>query len=585
MEKFKAVEKEMKTKAFSKEGLSAAAKLDPKEREKLEGCQFLSEMVEDLERQIETLEAEEESLQVTVKKGKKDTGKADRLSEITRLTERHKWHQGKLELLLRSLENGNVDVDQVNDLKDSIKYYVEENQAVEFMEDDTIYDDLNLEQEEGAWGIGNDADRVSSQDAQSIADDLPETADGRGGGTVTGKSKVSSVSDQPSAAAARRPSNQLKSPLPALATLHTPLANISNGSTNNNMKPAPLPTRPPGETLKYASAAAAAASSEKNTLGIAPLPPPPGATVQQTNPGLSPLPPASAPKSSATTSPSVTASLPVSVNQTPALKNATPATTITDAGQTTQASARSPTLSHSSVAAGTSVPNSIPPTPALEKAENVSPPAPPSKSSQPLQPSAQEQKDLSPEPEQPQTPPQPVGQIDPAQANGEPELEQEDESIYHLPTGLQELIQSFEITKTNASSEPSPSIQRLLTASHATCPDIFDAEKPRHYKPQTKYDTPRFYPQEPSIIIDDPNLYGRIDTDTLFFIFYYRQGTYQQYLAAKSLKTQSWRFHKQYQTWFQRHEEPKTITEEYEQGTYRFFDYESTWYVFSPLLS
>jgi len=32
METFKAVEKEMKTKAFSKEGLSAAAKLDPKEK-------------------------------------------------------------------------------------------------------------------------------------------------------------------------------------------------------------------------------------------------------------------------------------------------------------------------------------------------------------------------------------------------------------------------------------------------------------------------------------------------------------------------------------------------------------------------
>ena len=124
MEKFKAVEKEMKTKAFSKEGLSAAAKLDPKEQEKLEACQFLSNMVEELERQIETLEAEEEALQATVKKGKKDTGKADRLAEIGRLTERHKWHQGKLELLLRSLENGNVDTDQVHELEESIKYYV-----------------------------------------------------------------------------------------------------------------------------------------------------------------------------------------------------------------------------------------------------------------------------------------------------------------------------------------------------------------------------------------------------------------------------------------------------------------------------
>lgn len=84
--------------------------------------------------------------------------------------------------------------------------------------------------------------------------------------------------------------------------------------------------------------------------------------------------------------------------------------------------------------------------------------------------------------------------------------------------------------------------------------------------------------------IDDPALYSKIDTDTLFYIFYYRQNTYQQYMAAKSLKSQSWRFHKQYQTWFQRHEEPKTITEEYEQGTYRFFDYESTWYDDCPFL-
>ena len=41
-----------------------------------------------------------------------------------------------------------------------------------------------------------------------------------------------------------------------------------------------------------------------------------------------------------------------------------------------------------------------------------------------------------------------------------------------------------------------------------------------------------------------------------------------RYLAAKELKKQSWRFHKKYLTWFQRHEEPKIITEDYEQGTY-----------------
>jgi CCR4-NOT transcription complex subunit 3 len=53
----------------------------------------------------------------------------------------------------------------------------------------------------------------------------------------------------------------------------------------------------------------------------------------------------------------------------------------------------------------------------------------------------------------------------------------------------------------------------------------------------------------------------------------YLQGTYQQYLAARELKKQSWRYHKKYNTWFQRHEEPKITTDEYEQGTYVYFDF------------
>ncbi|XP_068684198.1 CCR4-NOT transcription complex subunit 3-like [Montipora foliosa] len=52
------------------------------------------------------------------------------------------------------------------------------------------------------------------------------------------------------------------------------------------------------------------------------------------------------------------------------------------------------------------------------------------------------------------------------------------------------------------------------------------------------------------------------------------QGTRAQYLAAKALKKQSWRFHTKYMMCFQRHEEPKAITDEYEQGTYIYFDYE-----------
>ncbi|KAI4140739.1 MAG: hypothetical protein L6R39_005673 [Caloplaca ligustica] len=585
MEKFKAVEKEMKTKAFSKEGLSAAAKLDPEERKKQEACDFLSSMVEELERQIETLEAEEDSLLATVKKGKKDTSKADRLSEIARLTERHKWHQGKLELLLRSLENGNVETDQVNEREESIRYYVEDNQSMEFVEDDSIYEDLNLEEDEGVFGMNNDNDRVSSQDAQSIQDDVPETADGRGpgagpgagAGAGGGKPKSSSVSE-PQAAAARRPSNQLKSPLPALATLHTPLGNVTNGMTNNAMKPAPLPTRPPGETLKYASAAAAAAASDKNAAGIAPLPPPPGAAAAPSSTtasgsGLNPAQSTPGQRSSATTSPSAVSSVPTSVGHTPATKAALPAMASSEAPSTAPAKTKSPAPSQANTAQAHPTPANTQPTPSPEKAESQPSPPPVKKPPQPPTNDSSMR-----EAEKPQPTPTSVEHPPTEQSNGEnPRPQDENESVYYLPPGLQDLIESFDATKSRASSTASPSVQRLLGASHATCPDYLDAERPRHYRPQTKYNTPRYYPQEPFMTIDDPALYSKIDTDTLFYIFYYRQNTYQQYMAAKSLKNQSWRFHKQYQTWFQRHEEPKTITEEYEQGTYRFFDYESTW--------
>jgi CCR4-NOT transcription complex subunit 3 len=164
-------------------------------------------------------------------------------------------------------------------------------------------------------------------------------------------------------------------------------------------------------------------------------------------------------------------------------------------------------------------------------------------------------------------------------SNGVKAEPEEDESIYHLPAGLQDLLQSFEITQRRVTDPSSQSTQRMLNSSFESAPSINDVRGPRNFKHENRINTPSYYPQELDPVFEDPRLYARIDADTLFYVFYYKQGSYQQYQAAKALKDQSWRFHTQYQTWFQRHEEPKTITEEYEQGTYRFFDYESTWYV------
>lgn len=124
---------------------------------------------------------------------------------------------------------------------------------------------------------------------------------------------------------------------------------------------------------------------------------------------------------------------------------------------------------------------------------------------------------------------------------------------------------------------PDGSYLSALNESFATMPSSADSERARSYTPQNPYPTPASYPSQPSPIFENPAVFEKLGTDCLFFIFYYAQGTYQQYLAARELKKQSWRFHKKYMTWFQRHEEPKVTTDEYEQGTYVYFDYETGW--------
>lgn len=91
--------------------------------------------------------------------------------------------------------------------------------------------------------------------------------------------------------------------------------------------------------------------------------------------------------------------------------------------------------------------------------------------------------------------------------------------------------------------------------------------------PRNPVATPPSFPAVPAPVFDNRQIFEKFDPDTLFFIFYYQQGTYQQYLAARELKRQGWRFHKKYLTWFQRHDEPKLSTDEYETGTFIYFDY------------
>ena len=52
MERFKVVERETKTKAYSKEGLGAAQKMDPAQKEKEDISQWLNNSIENLNIQV-----------------------------------------------------------------------------------------------------------------------------------------------------------------------------------------------------------------------------------------------------------------------------------------------------------------------------------------------------------------------------------------------------------------------------------------------------------------------------------------------------------------------------------------------------
>jgi len=59
--------------------------------------------------------------------------------------------------------------------------------------------------------------------------------------------------------------------------------------------------------------------------------------------------------------------------------------------------------------------------------------------------------------------------------------------------------------------------------------------------------------------------FAKFDLETLFFVFYFQPGTYQQYLAAIELKKKKWKYHRKYRTWFKKVKEGKVASDQVRQ--------------------
>lgn len=531
MERFKVLEKEMKIKAYSKEGLSQAAKLDPRELEKAKIAQWINAAVDKLGTQTDALEAELEALQLLARKTKRlDGDKQERLDILPETIERHKTHVRKLEQLLRLVENDRYGPDEVNAIKDDVEYYVEANQEPDFVPDDDLYEQFDLVE---------DAEETSDNESDSSYAEESEEATSSSG-TIASPGLVAT---KKTAAAPELQQHQQTSPPAAVS--------LSPGSLGRKKAALPIATDQKGGSSSVGggtvSSAVKKASSPPTVISSVPLPinlpsSMPNPATPFLSPTLPPPPPTAIPKVSGPSFASAIAAgaaAPTSPNlaagnlPTAALPN------VTSGGVPIKPAASSVVLNRPSVAAALAT--------GLPTAASVVAGTKPATASAPSQPMAR------------------LGKKPP--------------SFIPLPGPYEEFYAVMQRRQEAAAkTKPSPKdLMAILESSYVYCPDGYEMERSRTFTPKQPFSVPPHYPSHPPPILENPAIFERFELDTLFFIFYYQQKTYAQYLAARELKRQSWRFHKKYLTWFQRHEEPKTLTDEYEQGTYIYFDYEGNW--------
>jgi len=84
---------------------------------------------------------------------------------------------------------------------------------------------------------------------------------------------------------------------------------------------------------------------------------------------------------------------------------------------------------------------------------------------------------------------------------------------------------------------------------------------------------PDWFPKRDHLDVD-PAHFEKLELGTLFFTFYYMEGTVFQLLASSQLKRSGWRFNTRYLMWFRRKTDPIECAADFERGDYHYFDYE-----------
>ena len=256
MERFKVLERETKTKAYSKEGLGGAAKQDPAQREKEETLQWLSDSIDRLNVQMDKLESDVEAGALAIKKKRSDRDKQERLDQLKERLERHRYHVYQLETLMRMLDNATIAVHDVRGIRDDLDFYMDASESgdPDFAENEYMYADID--------GMDSFEDFVLKKQGSGLASDARDE-DGMASRPHSA-SPVESAAASPvaspglnhstgDAAATAKPAPIAAKSLPPVSRT-SPISSSSTSTTTSQHhqqhrtapQPAPVPSLPDG---------------------------------------------------------------------------------------------------------------------------------------------------------------------------------------------------------------------------------------------------------------------------------------------------------------------------------------------------
>ncbi|EGW30926.1 uncharacterized protein SPAPADRAFT_72826 [Spathaspora passalidarum NRRL Y-27907] len=271
MDQFKDLEKSSKIKQFSNEGLELQSQKtkfsrfggDGDDSKRVEALNYINDIIEQLNQQNETMEQEIESLGGQSKKGKGGASTSyavqSSIDDFKYKIERNNTHIEKLENILNNLEEDKLDPAKIDDIKDDLEYYVENNQEEDYVEYDEFYDQLEVDEDEDVVEVQgslaqmaaetiNEEQQQQQQQQQQQPQPQPQSA------------KPQPGSATPAAAPATVAQGSSPSPSTAGATTAT-----SSGSTPNKRKPSIVPAPAPPPITAYSSAIKAAQQQIQNT--------------------------------------------------------------------------------------------------------------------------------------------------------------------------------------------------------------------------------------------------------------------------------------------------------------------------------